>query len=38
MLVAYTRAVSATLADCELTHLPREPLDVGRAMLEHRRL
>src|SRR4051794_26235276 len=35
MLVAYTRAVSATLADCELTHLPREPLDVGRAMLEH---
>jgi dimethylargininase len=35
MLVAYTRAVSPTLAECELTHLAREPLDVGRAVLEH---
>ena len=35
MLLAYTRAVSPTLADCELTHLTREPLDVGRAVLEH---
>jgi dimethylargininase len=35
MLIAYTRAVSETLAQCELTHLPREPLDVGRAKAEH---
>ena len=35
MLIAYTRAVSPTLADCELTHLEREPLDVARAMKEH---
>jgi dimethylargininase len=35
MLIAYTRAVSPTLADCELTHLEREPLDVARAVREH---
>jgi len=35
MLLAYTRAVSPTLADCELTHLEREPLDVARAAEEH---
>lgn len=35
MLLAYTRAVSPTLADCELTHLEREPLDVSRAAQEH---
>ena len=35
MLIAYTRAVSPTLADCELTHLAREPLDVARAVVEH---
>ena len=35
MLLAYTRAVSPTLADCELTHLEREPLDVARAAQEH---
>jgi len=35
MLIAYTRAVSPTLADCELTHLEREPLDVARAAEEH---
>jgi len=34
-LVAYTREVSPTLADCELTHLEREPLDVARAAAEH---
>lgn len=34
-LVAYTREVSPTLADCELTHLEREPLDVVRAAAEH---
>ena len=35
MYLAYTRAVSPTIADCELTHLPRVPVDVGRAILEH---
>ena len=35
MLLAFTRAVSPTLADCELTHLQREPLDVARAAQEH---
>jgi dimethylargininase len=35
MLIAHTRAVSPTLADCELTHLQREPLDVARAAQEH---
>jgi dimethylargininase len=35
MLLACTRAVSPTLADCELTHLQREPIDVTRAAAEH---
>jgi dimethylargininase len=35
MLIAYTRAVSPTLADCEITHLERMPLDVARAAVEH---
>lgn len=35
MLLAYTRAVSPTLAQCELTHLAREPIDVARAAREH---
>ena len=35
MLVAYTREVSPSLADCELTHLVRTPLDVARAASEH---
>ena len=34
-LIAYTREVSPTLADCELTHLAREPLDVAGAATEH---
>lgn len=33
--VAVTRAVSPTLADCELTHLSRRPIDVRRAVAEH---
>lgn len=36
MLIAYTREVSPTLANCELTYLAREPLDVGQAAQEHR--
>lgn len=35
MLIAYTRAVSPTLAECELTHLEREPLDVATAAAQH---
>lgn len=35
-LIALTRDVSPTLADCELTHLRREPIDVERARAQHR--
>jgi dimethylargininase len=35
MLIAYTRAVSPMLAQCELTHIERQPLDVARAAAEH---
>ena len=33
--LALTRSVSPTLADCELTHLDRAPLDVARAAAQH---
>jgi dimethylargininase len=33
--LAFTRAVSPTLADCELTHLDRTPIDVARAAEQH---
>ena len=32
---ALTREVSSALADCELTHLEREPIDVERARAQH---
>src|SRR5262245_46858124 len=35
MLIAVTRPVSPTLADCELTHRPRDPIDVAAATVEH---
>ena len=35
MTVALTRAVSPRLADCELTHLERIPIDVARAREQH---
>jgi dimethylargininase len=35
MLVAVTRDVSPTFADCELTHRPRDPIDVANAVAEH---
>jgi dimethylargininase len=35
MLIAYTRAVSPALADCQLTHLERAPLDIAGAQTEH---
>jgi dimethylargininase len=34
-LVALTREVSPTLSECELIHLPRQPIDVGRARAQH---
>ena len=33
--LALTRAVSPTLADCELTHLDRTPIDIARALEQH---
>jgi len=34
--IAITRAVSASINDCELTHVDRVPIDVGRAREQHR--
>ncbi len=34
-MIAITRAVSPTLADCQLTHLPRDPIDVAEAVAQH---
>ena len=34
-MIALTRAVPPSLAECELTHLEREPIDVGRAAQQH---
>lgn len=34
-LVALTRPVSPAFAECELTHLTREPIDVGLARRQH---
>ena len=35
MLLALTRAVSPSLAACELTHLPRQPIDPALAAAQH---
>src|SRR5262249_25504784 len=35
MLTAITRAVSPSLADCELTFIPRQPIDLGKAQAQH---
>jgi len=35
MLTAITRAPSPALADCELTFLAREPIDLGKAVAQH---
>lgn len=35
MPIAFTRAVSPRLAECELTHLKRSPIDPARATLQH---
>jgi len=35
MLIAVTRPVSPSLAQCELTHLARQPIDAARAAAQH---
>ena len=35
LAVAITRAVSDGLAECELTHRPRDPINVAKAVAEH---
>lgn len=32
---AFTRAVSPRLAECQLTHQPRVPIDAARAVQQH---
>lgn len=34
--IAIVRPPAVTLGDCELTHLERQPIDVGKAVEEHR--
>lgn len=34
-MIAYTREPSPKLQDCELTHLPRQPIDIARARRQH---
>jgi dimethylargininase len=36
MLTAITRAVSPAIANCELTFVAREPIDLGKARAQHR--
>ncbi|MHB8425475.1 MAG: dimethylarginine dimethylaminohydrolase family protein [Gammaproteobacteria bacterium] len=36
MLLAITREVSPRIAECQLTHLAREPIDLKRARAQHR--
>jgi len=36
MLIALTRGVSPTLGDCDLQELDREPIDVAKAIEQHR--
>lgn len=35
MLTAVTRAVSPSLAQCELTFIPRQPIDLAKAQAQH---
>lgn len=35
MIIAVTRQVSRSIGDCELTFLPRTPIDVERARMQH---
>ncbi|HEY2906685.1 MAG TPA: hypothetical protein VGJ29_12365, partial [Vicinamibacterales bacterium] len=33
--IAFTREITPAIAHCELTHLAREPIDLGCARLQH---
>ena len=35
MPIAFTRAVSPRIAECELTHLDRVPIDADKAVAQH---
>ena len=35
MLIAITREISAAFAECQLTHVPRTPIDVDKAREQH---
>jgi dimethylargininase len=37
MLTAMTRAVSSAIVDCELTFIPREPINLEKARAQHRK-
>src|SRR6184192_4152586 len=36
MLTAITREVSASISDCELSFHPRQPIDVAKAVAQHK--
>ncbi|MDH3743497.1 MAG: dimethylargininase [Acidobacteriota bacterium] len=36
MVIAFTREVSSSIGRCELTHLERQPIDLGKARDQHR--
>jgi dimethylargininase len=36
MLIAITRPPSQSIADCQLTHIDRDPIDVPRAIAQHK--
>ena len=35
-MIAFTRPVPPSIVDCELTHVERQPIDVGAAIRQHR--
>src|SRR5580765_4532609 len=35
MMVALTRDISPAITRCELTHLPRDPIDIEKARAQH---
>ena len=36
MLIAITRPPTQSIADCQLTHIDRDPIDVPRAIAQHK--
>ena len=37
MLTAMTRAVSSAIVDCEISFIPREPINLEKARAQHRK-